>query len=137
MGPRRRLARACGRIACGRGLTVSAYGEKFFGHVRDTARLSAEAIVPIVLDLVHPKSVVDVGCGPGTWLAEFARRGVREYLGIDGFANPAMLEFDPRRFLQRDLTRPLELTRPFDLVVCLEVAEHLPPEHARDFVEAL
>jgi hypothetical protein len=36
-----------------------------------------------------------------------------------------------------DLTRPLRLERQFDLVVSLEVAEHLPPECAATFVESL
>jgi hypothetical protein len=36
-----------------------------------------------------------------------------------------------------DLTQPLALNRRFDLVVSLEVAEHLPPEAAEVFVQSL
>jgi hypothetical protein len=40
-------------------------------------------------------------------------------------------------FRQHDLTQPLLLDRRFDLAVCLEVAEHIPPESARILVESL
>jgi hypothetical protein len=36
-----------------------------------------------------------------------------------------------------DLSRPVELGRRFDLALCLEVAEHLPAEHAQTLVDSL
>jgi hypothetical protein len=60
------------------------YDETFYGDHADKARSSAEAIVPLVLELVAPRSVVDLGCGLGTWLAVFMRHGVEDYLGVDG-----------------------------------------------------
>ena len=41
------------------------------------------------------------------------------------------------KFLGTDLTQPINLNRRFDLVVSLEVAEHLPSEAAANFVETL
>jgi hypothetical protein len=49
----------------------------------------------------------------------------------------AALHIPPERFTARDLERPLDLGRTFDLVVSLEVAEHLPPESAATFVASL
>lgn len=37
-----------------------------------------------MLELYTPESVVDVGCGVGTWLAAFAQHGVDDVLGVDG-----------------------------------------------------
>lgn len=51
--------------------------------VQDSLR-AARQIVPAVVSLVNPRSVVDVGCGIGTWLSVFRERGVADVLGIDG-----------------------------------------------------
>ena len=94
--------------------------------------------MPIVIDLLHPNSVVDVGCGTGGWLAEFKRHGVTNILGIDGPHIPiGQLEFDPREFLAADLTEPLRLDSYFDLAISLEVAEHLEVHRSEQFVETL
>src|SRR6266542_308161 len=117
---------------------MTVYTQDFF-RSRETGSLtSAHHIVPIVLDLVRPKSVVDVGCGLGTWLAVFAKHGVEDILGIDGGYVPTeALHIPPSRFRSCALTEALLIDRAFDLVVSLEVAEHLPRESAETFVESL
>ena len=117
---------------------IQGYPPEFFEGLRKTARRSAERVVPLVLELVSPSSVVDVGCGVGSWLAVFRERGVRTILGIDGeYVDRGRLEIPHECFRARDVTRPLDVVERFDLVVTLEVAEHLPPECAEGFVESL
>lgn len=118
---------------------ASPYTAAFLERLEEVgARPSAEAIVPIALDLVHPSSVVDVGCGLGSWLAVFREHGVQDILGIDGdYVERAQLRIPADRFLAHDLTRPLELGRTFDLAVSVEVAEHLPDASANAFVTSL
>jgi SAM-dependent methyltransferase len=90
------------------------------------------------MELLEPASVVDLGCGLGTWLSVFAELGVEDVLGIDGeYVDRSALAIPADRFLARDLTRPLELPRTFDLAVSLEVAEHLPPDAAQTLVDSL
>jgi len=114
------------------------YSAEFFALQRASARASAEVVVPLVLELTRPASIVDVGCGTGTWLAVFAERGVEDVLGIDGpYVDRASLEIPQDRFLARDLASPFGLSRRFDLVVSLEVGEHLPERSAATFVEGL
>lgn len=113
------------------------YGPSFFAGVDATARDAAEAVLPLVLDLLAPRSLVDVGCGPGTWLAEAERLGVQDYLGIDGYTPAEALRIAPERFRVHDLTTPLRLDRRFDLAICLEVAEHLEAAAADVLVESL
>jgi SAM-dependent methyltransferase len=116
----------------------SDYSPEFFADHVEKARSSAEAIVPHVLELVAPGSVVDFGCGVGTWLATFARHGVADYLGVDGeWVSPEMLEIPRERFVPARLDRPFELGRRFDLAVSLEVAEHLPESAASAFVRSV
>ena len=94
--------------------------------------------MPLVVDWLHPRSVVDVGCGVGTWLAEFRKLGVGDVIGVDGdYVDRAKLQIPPDRFVAKDLAAPLTLGRTFDLVTSLEVAEHLPATAADGFVAAL
>jgi SAM-dependent methyltransferase len=114
------------------------YTETFFAGLRETARQSSAVIVPLVLDLVRPRSVIDVGCGEGIWLSNFRRRGVEDVMGVDGgWVDKAQLAIPADRFLTHDLRGPIPVGRRFDLVVCLEVAEHLPEDCATTFVESL
>jgi SAM-dependent methyltransferase len=99
---------------------------------------SPRAVVPIITSLLSPKSVVDVGCGSGAWLHIFQEEGVERILGIDGsHVDPAWLLISKEHFRQLDLTQPFRLQERFDLAVCLEVAEHLPPNCAEVLVESL
>ena len=114
------------------------YGNDFYNGLLLEVPASAGTIVPLVMDLLHPRSVVDVGCGNGAWLAAFRDAGVRDYLGVDGDYTPRERLFISRdHFLSADLTVPLDLGRRFDLAVSLEVAEHLPETAATDFIETL
>jgi SAM-dependent methyltransferase len=99
---------------------------------------SARVVVPIVISLVHPKSVVDVGCGIGNWLSEFRRLGVDRVLGLDGsYIDTEWLVIAKDLFRVADLSKPLQLDEQFDLAVCLEVAEHLPKASAGTLVGSL
>jgi SAM-dependent methyltransferase len=114
------------------------YGSDYHLALRDGARRSAEVIVPLVLRLWPARSVIDVGCGLGAWLAVFREHGVEDVLGVDGdYVDRAALAIPPGRFAAVDLEQPLALGRTFDLVASLEVAEHLPPGRAATFVESL
>jgi hypothetical protein len=108
------------------------YDEDYYNDHADGMATSAAAVVPLICDLILPRSVIDYGCGRGFWLREFQKQpGVEYVCGYDGdwvidpVAHP---------------TYPLDLTKPFsfgpvDLAVSLEVAEHLPESRATGFVE--
>jgi SAM-dependent methyltransferase len=114
------------------------YTKEFYNTQREGSHRSAKTVVPLILALVKPQSVVDVGCGLGTWLWVFKQFGVEDVIGIDGeHVDRAILEIPSEQFLAFDLTQPIKLDRQFDLVVSLEVAEHLPGECAEIFIKSL
>lgn len=116
----------------------AAYDTKFFDFIERQARSSAARIVPHVVRLVEPSSVVDVGCGRGAWLAEFERMGITDATGIDGdWVQEAEILFRYGHLVHHDLGKSLGLERRFDLVVSLETAEHLPPSRGPGFVADL
>jgi SAM-dependent methyltransferase len=114
-----------------------AYDEVFFASIERGSRRSAEVLVPMVVRSIAPRSVLDVGCGRGAWLAVWHVNGVPGH-GIDGASAKARTLLVPEEdFTAVDLARPFALARRFDLVQCLEVAEHLPPESAPALVASL
>jgi len=121
-----------------RGLDRFYYDVGFFRALQPGSLASARVIVPIVVELLGPTSVVDVGCGVGTWLSVFQELGVGDVIGVDGdYVDGNQLLIEPARYVAHDLEQPLRLDRSFDLAVSLEVAEHLAPEAAATFVESL
>jgi SAM-dependent methyltransferase len=114
------------------------YTNEFYNAHKESSRRLAEVIVPLVVSLTQPHSVIDIGCGLGTWLSVFKQHGVEDVLGIDGeHIDPSLLEIPREEFLSLDITRPIQISRQFDVVVSLEVAEHLTHSCAESFVESL
>jgi SAM-dependent methyltransferase len=114
------------------------YSEAFYRRHRAGSLSSARAIVPILLELLGPASVVDVGCGLGTWLSAFREFGVQDVFGIDGaHVSRTLLEIPEERFAAVDLTARFAAERRFDLALSLEVAEHLPATASDAFVDSL
>ncbi len=117
---------------------MTPYGQDFLRGIQAGSTRSAEIIVPLIIELVRPRSIVDVGCGTGTWLKAFQIHGIGDILGVDGaWVQPEMLVIPKESFRSHDLTQTLKLGRKFDLAISLEVAEHLPGEHAGTFVSTL
>jgi SAM-dependent methyltransferase len=117
------------------------YDRDFYRSIESGSERAARRVLPLLLDLVEPRSVVDLGCGDGSWLSVCRELGVDDVRGLDGpWVDPAGLKIPADRFQAVDLTGPgtsfADLPR-FDLAMSLEVAEHLPASAAAAFVERL
>ncbi len=114
------------------------YDHKFYNDQAETSYRSAAAVAPLIVKLFAPSSVIDVGCGVGTWLRAFADLGFTQLLGIDGpHVEPASLQLPTAQFRSHDLRLPLPDLGRFDVAMSLEVAEHLPAQVAAGFVAGL
>jgi SAM-dependent methyltransferase len=110
------------------------YNAAFYDSQADESLRSARIVLPLLFAWYQPKSVIDIGCGAGTWLHGCQELGVEDFLGIDGdYVPAAKLLIPPERFVAADIAQRLPVERSFDLAVSLEVAEHLPLEAAEGF----
>jgi SAM-dependent methyltransferase len=120
------------------GETASYFEPGYFAWQADRAADSARAVVPLLIELVRPSSVVDLGCGTGAWLQVFGEHGVEDVVGIDGpHIDVAQLRIPAERFVAADLATPPQLGRRFDLALSLEAAHYAPEEAAATIVAAL
>lgn len=99
---------------------------------------AARTILTPLFHAFSPISVLDVGCGLGAWLQVAKELGADTIQGVDGpWIDTAKLSIPTETFLAQNLDTPLSLNRRFDLVLSLEVAEHVAASAADTFVESL
>jgi SAM-dependent methyltransferase len=113
------------------------YDHRFF-EVQEQLAGSELVVLPLLIDWLRPRSLVDVGCGLGWWARAAMDLGVRDVVGIDGEYVPrSHLKIAAETFVALDIAQHLRLARRFDIALCLEVAEHLAPERGEAFIEDL
>lgn len=115
------------------------YNAEFFGewgkHHERYVR-GAAIITALLAEQFQPRRIADVGCGCGVYSYFFAQNGV-DSVRLDGVLPPETSRFDGA-WVIRDLTEPFQNKwGEFDLTICLEVAEHIPPRFTDVFLKNL
>ncbi|WP_084801366.1 methyltransferase domain-containing protein [Bradyrhizobium sp. Ec3.3] len=117
---------------------LHSYSEDFFEYTERGAISSAKELVRLVVPLLQPSSVLDVGCGRGAWLREWKAAGVKTAKGVDGpYVRVESLHIPREEFLPVNLSTPFRVGDKFDLVTSFEVAEHLDPLCSDTFISSL
>ena len=116
------------------------YDERFFADYSGTQVEDIRTVTDGLFEVLRPKVALDVGAGPGVLVKRLRELGV-DARGIDGSVHALVkADEDVREFLTvadiTDASSPL-VVEPVDLVVCTEVAEHLPEEFADVLVQKL
>lgn len=118
------------------------YAKHFYENQAGGSARSASVVAPLLVELLEPKSVLDVGCGAGTWCEAFSAAGVPTVHGIDGpwvdqatFRGPSFSAFDFS-------TAPIPFSpnlpeRRFDMAMTLEFVEHVKADRAQALVDFL
>ena len=114
------------------------YGDSFYKCSNEGSFRSARLVLAHLFNFYQPKSVLDLGCGRGTWLKACGELGVKKLVGLDGPWNEKEQMVDPQiAFKAVDFDAPFVPNGHFDLAMSLEVAEHLKPESASIIINAL
>ena len=115
------------------------YGEVLaeqLAREREQNRYSASKILSLLWQHYKPHSVIDIGCGIGTWLNVCQSMGVTSIKGIDGpWTQDALLEIASEHIVRVDFEKQIASQGEYDLAICLEVAEHLTESAASHFVD--
>jgi SAM-dependent methyltransferase len=127
------------------------YDRAFWTENGSEAHRAAEyRIARALFSLTTPDRVLDVGCGTAQMLHELQLlgaivQGIESAPGIAWCQKLGILEVAPHLVIAQDLRAPdlsvavrgEEASGPFDLVVCVEVLEHLPEISARELVRQI
>ncbi len=99
---------------------------------------TARSVLEEFLKYCQPDSVLDVGCGIGVWLSTARSLGINNVFGVDGpWLKKEMLRVEKECVQILDLEQSFSLKKRFDLVMSIEVAEHLTEIRAESFVQNL
>ena len=116
------------------------YNPLVMRQFHDEGMRNAQLVAPVMM-AAYPqaRTLLDVGCGTGAFVAEFSQRGCKS-IGLERSPHGRKLalrqKVDCRDF---DLTLgvPANVTGKFDLVYCFEVAEHMPAKLGHKLIEYL
>lgn len=87
----------------------------------------AREVLRVLFDEIGtPNSMLDVGCGIGTWLAAASEFGCQVIHGLDGtVADQSQLVVSRNQLESIDFEGDWSVGNKFDLIISMEVAEHL------------
>ena len=141
--PARNIGVSAGVDGVARAVSDSVYSRRFYEGQSAGSLTSAHVVLSELHKTIPFKSAVDVGCGVAPWLKVAIELGAERALGMDGdYVERDGLLVDPSLFQPCDLetgslTAAVGDTGPFDLAICMEVAEHLSSHRATSFVAEL
>lgn len=117
---------------------ISLYDEDFFLWHKIHAREYSIRNMDWYIERFKPRSVVDFGCGIGSYLESANNHGI-PCTGVD--ISREAQKYTPleiRRYIRyEDCTKPYVFMKPFNTVISFETAEHIQPEGTEVFIENL
>ena len=114
---------------CGADYKDKEYWTEFFGGIADK-----------IVELFHPSTVLDAGCAFGYLVGELRKRGVEAYgFDVSPYAISKVEEKYQSYCFVHDITKPLpeHVPQKYDVIVNMEVLEHLQPEGSEQGVRNL
>jgi glycosyltransferase involved in cell wall biosynthesis/SAM-dependent methyltransferase len=100
-----------------------------YNYIEAEERPCAARIAEWIKKNLDPKSLLDIGCGPGMYVDELIKAGVPAFgIDIDD-------RVEGKDYLAKESI--FDTKRTADTVICFEVLEHIDPTYADQEVEAL
>ena len=96
------------------------YGQSFYARQAAGSERSARQVLRVLFGFYRPASMVDFGCGVGTWLKAGHELGVGALEGYEGpWVSKEQLLLSHIRFFNANVAEPIQTDR-FDLALCIE-----------------
>lgn len=115
------------------------YGDRFFRRRYRKYHEKEVGLANIIYDYFRPETVIDAGCGIGSYLCAMKERGAL-VMGLEYGAKHAK-KYAPESIKEYihacDLSHPISSDIRADLVLCIEVAEHIQPGHSNALINNL
>lgn len=108
---------------------------EMMGFIIAVESIQAKGLGDWLLEKLAPRSVIDVGCGPGLYLVPFAEAGCTVF-GVDACPTGGSLLAEGQ-FQRVDLRFPFKPEVRYDLAICFEVAEHLERHWSERLIDSL
>ena len=119
-------------------MTPAKYNPTFYRTNAAISAASATVLLRTLGEIYGARTLLDVGCGIGTWGRAAKELGFTRYRGVDGdYVRREQLQVAPADFTAHDLRTRLDLRESYDLAICMEVGEHLPASAAAILVRSL
>lgn len=114
------------------------YNEQYYERMlNDDALRDMEMFCEVLCSMYSPETVLELGCGTGRTLLPFHERGI-EVRGVDRSSHALEISPLPGEYLDlHDLRESYNADRSYDLVLSLEVLEHIPEEYEDVLVESI
>lgn len=116
-------------------ISKPSYNKSFYkGQSAGSAR-SAQQVLGTLFKVYRPDSIVDIGCGVGSWLAAAEEFGVSRLFGVDGDwvskdqLMSQSIQFENMNFEVSNTSLPRA-----ELAICVEVAEHISEKNSDNFI---
>jgi len=116
---------------------MTIYNKEFYEKRHSRTIYAANTILHNIRNFINFESVVDFGCGVGTWLYSAEKLGASETLGFEGKWLDTSLYKASGTIKLLNLSEDINLKHRYDLAISLEVAEHLNESHSESFVNTL
>lgn len=114
------------------------YDNRFYDGQSGSSERSAEGTLPILFDIIKPKSAIDFGCGVGTWLKVAKALGVKSLHGVEGpWVKKEQLLDKDIELTNTNFDKPELPEGRWDVAISMEVAEHIEPASSEAFVQGI
>lgn len=114
------------------------YDQEWHHYFASMTSQSAHKIMGYLCTHFNIQSAIEFGCGHAHWLEVATQLGIADIQGLDGpWTELDQLRIDQKNFRVTDLEASVNLSRQFDLAICMEVGEHLHENAASILVRSI
>jgi len=114
------------------------YSKLYYKKHQDGSYASAYKILKYLTTFITIESIIDFGCGVGTWCSAAQNLSINNIMGVDqNLYDSSYMLIPNKNYLQRDLQKSVSLDMKMDLVISVEVGEHIESRYSHVFINTL